>query len=181
MQTPKFIAEEKVSASRKGTLIHLCMQRLDYRKEYTYSDLKEIVAELEAKKIITSLEAENININKVLNFTKSKIYKELKTAKLVEKEKPFYINVPSKEIYGGKTENPVLVQGIIDLYYINKENELVLLDYKTDYVENRNENILKEKYKVQLELYKKALEEALNRKVDRIYIYSTYLDKEIEI
>ena len=73
------------------------------------------------------------------------------------------------------------MQGIIDLYYINKENELVLLDYKTDYVENRNENILKEKYKVQLELYKKALEEALNRKVDRIYIYSTYLDKEIEI
>lgn len=54
MQTPKFIAEEKVSASRKGTLIHLCMQRLDYRKEYTYSDLKEMVAELEAKKIITS-------------------------------------------------------------------------------------------------------------------------------
>ena len=181
MQTPKFIAEEKVSASRKGTLIHLCMQRLDYRKEYTYSDLKEMVAELEAKKIITSLEAENININKVLNFTKSKIYEELKTAKLVEKEKPFYINVPSKEIYGGKIENPVLVQGIIDLYYINKENELVLLDYKTDYVENKNENILKEKYKVQLELYKKALEEALNRKVDRIYIYSTYLDKEIEI
>ncbi len=181
MQTPKFIAEEKVSASRKGTLIHLCMQRLDYRKEYTYSDLKEMVAELEAKKIITSLEAENININKVLNFTKSKIYEELKTAKLVEKEKPFYINVPSKEIYGGKTENPVLVQGIIDLYYINKENELVLLDYKTDYVENKNENILKEKYKVQLKLYKKALEEALNRKVDRIYIYSTYLDKEIEI
>ena len=66
-------------------------------------------------------------------------------------------------------------------FYINKENELVLLDYKTDYVENKNENILKEKYKVQLELYKKALEEALNRKVDRIYIYSTYLDKEIEI
>ena len=89
MQTPKFIAEEKVSASRKGTLIHLCMQRLDYRKEYTYSDLKEMVAELEAKKIITSLEAENININKVLNFTKSKIYEELKTAKLVEKEKPY--------------------------------------------------------------------------------------------
>ena len=58
---------------------------------------------------------------------------------------------------------------------------MILLDYKTDYVENKNENVLKEKYKVQLELYKKALEEALNKKVDRIYIYSTYLDKEIEI
>ncbi len=181
MQSPKFIAEEKVSASRKGTLVHLCMQKLDFRKEYTYSSIKEMIAELENKKIITSLEAENINIEKILNFTKSKIYKELKTAKIVEKEKPFYINIPSNKIYGGKTTTPILVQGIIDLYYINKENELVLLDYKTDYVENKNENTLKEKYKIQLELYKKSLEEALNRRVDKIYIYSTYLDKEIKI
>ena len=108
MQSPKFIAEEKVSASRKGTLVHLCMQKLDFRKEYTYSSIKEMIAELENKKIITSLEAENINIEKILNFTKSKIYKELKTAKIVEKEKPFYINIPSNKIYGGKTTTPTL-------------------------------------------------------------------------
>ena len=34
---------------------------------------------------------------------------------------------------------------------------------------------------MQLEIYKRALEEALNRKVDKIYIYSVYLNKEIEI
>ena len=38
-----------------------------------------------------------------------------------------------------------------------------------------------EKYKVQLEIYKTALEEALQRKVDKVYIYSTYLDKPIFI
>ena len=53
--------------------------------------------------------------------------------------------------------------------------------YKTDYVENNNEQSLKDKYNIQLEIYKKALEESLNRKVDKVYIYSTWLNKEIEI
>ena len=73
----------------------------------------------------------------------------------------------------------MLVQGIIDLYYITKADELVLVDYKTDYVQNEEELI--SKYKVQLDLYKVALEQALQRKVDKIYIYSVYLNKEIDI
>ena len=35
--------------------------------------------------------------------------------------------------------------------------------------------------KNQLDLYKRALEEALKRKVEETYIYSTYLDKLIEV
>ena len=62
---------------------------------------------------------------------------------------------------------------------INEKDELILVDYKTDYVKEEKELI--EKYKVQLELYKKALEESLDRKVEKIYIYSTQLNKAIEI
>ena len=65
------------------------------------------------------------------------------------------------------------------MYYINEKDELILVDYKTDYVKEEKELI--EKYKVQLELYKKALEESLDRKVEKIYIYSTQLNKAIEI
>ena len=100
-------------------------------------------------------------------------------AKEVQREKPFYINIPAKEIYKEDLDENVLVQGVIDLYYINSNGELVLVDFKTDYVENRDENILIDKYKVQLDLYKRALRQALNRDVDRVYIYSTYFDKEI--
>ena len=74
-----------------------------------------------------------------------------------------------------------MVQGVIDLYYINEQNKLILVDFKTDYVEDRNEQILVDKYNIQLELYKRALEDALQRKVDKVYIYSTYLEKEILI
>ena len=63
-----------------------------------------------------------------------------------------------------ENDENILVQGIIDLYYIDKNGKLVLVDYKTDYVEAGKENELVEKYKEQLYLYKDALEKALNRK-----------------
>ena len=100
---------------------------------------------------------------------------------IIEREKPFYINIPAKDIYDKNVDEKILVQGIIDLYYINEKGELILVDFKTDYVPNKEEKILIDKYKVQLNLYKTALESALERKVNRTYIYSTYLDKEIII
>ena len=138
-----------------------------------------MIDELLFKKKISTIEAENIDINKILEFTKSKLWEELKNAKLVEREKAFYISITAEEIYNNKIEEDILVQGIIDLYYINEKDELILVDYKTDYVSNEQE--LVQKYFKQLELYKRALEEALGRKVIKTYIYSTYLNKEILI
>ena len=178
LNSPKFLKEEeKVTGSRKGTIIHLCMQKLNPKEEYTLEKIENILESFVLKNIITSNEKEAINKQRILNFTKSKIWEELKNASIIEKEKPFYINIPASKIYDNEIEENILVQGIIDLYYINKNNELVLVDYKTDFVQNENELI--EKYKVQLELYKTALEEALNRKVDKVYIYSTQLEKNI--
>ena len=178
LNSPKFLKEEeKVTGSRKGTIIHLCMQKLNPKEEYTLEKIENILESFVLKNIITSNEKEAINKQRILNFTKSKIWEELKNALIIEKEKPFYINIPASKIYDNEIEENILVQGIIDLYYINKNNELVLVDYKTDFVQNENELI--EKYKVQLELYKTALEEALQRKVDKVYIYSTQLEKNI--
>ena len=181
---PNFLREDKeqeITPAQKGTLIHLCMQRLDETKEYTLEMIQALIEDLLNREIITEKEARSINPYKVLGFTKSMIWKELKTAKKIYKERPFFINIPAKEIYGEDAEEEILVQGIIDLYYINQNDEVVLVDYKTDYVEKGKESKLVEKYISQLELYKKALEESLQRKVDKTYIYSVYLGKEIEI
>ena len=47
-------------------------------------------------KIITHKEAEAININKVYQFTKSKIWEEMIHAHVVQREKSFYINTRDK-------------------------------------------------------------------------------------
>lgn len=181
---PEFLRTEKdnkLSGAKKGTLVHLAMQKLDERQEYDLDKIKAMLENLVLKKIITENEKEQVNPYKILEFTKSNIWNELKEAKEIYKEKPFYMNIDAKELYKEETEEKILVQGIIDLYYITKDDKLVLVDYKTDYVEKGKQNTLVEKYKKQLDLYQKALEEALNKKVDKKYIYSVYLGKQIEL
>lgn len=181
---PKFLNnedEEKITASKRGTIMHLCMKNLDFSKEYEIQDVKNLVEELKNKDIITEKEANSVNINQILKFTKSDVWEELKSAKEYHKEEPFYINVPASKVQETESTANILAQGIIDLYYIDKSDNLVLLDYKTDYVTEGEEDILIKRHTPQLLLYKEALVNALNGKVDRIYIYSTVLGKKIEI
>ncbi len=158
--------------------MHLVLQKLDTNIDYDKKKIEDMLSKLEEKKIIEEKEKKAIDIDKIYNFTKTSIWQELKCAKVIEREKPFFINIPVAEVYNEEIDENILVQGIIDLYYITDNDELVLVDYKTDRVKEEAELI--EKYKEQLELYKKALEKALNRKVDKVYIYSLYLNKEIE-
>ena len=197
---PKFLVgteEETITPAKRGTLVHLCMKNLDFNKDYSLDDIKSLIDDLEAREIITSKEKEAINPWIIFKFTKSNIWSELKVAKEYHKEEAFYINVPAKDVMDTSLDENILVQGIIDLYYITKNDELVLLDYKTDFVVQkepvpmgqnpkrtgpngaRDEEMLINRHKPQLMLYKEALENGLNRKVDRVWIYSTGLGKEI--
>ena len=181
-EKPKFLNEsQELNKAEIGTLMHLVLQKLDFSTTYTETTIKELIHKLIASKIINENQAKYINIQKILKFTESNLYKELKVAKEVHKEKPFYIYISSNEIYNDDTNEKILVQGIIDLYYIDKNDKLTLVDYKTDYVANNNEQELINKYKGQLDIYKMALEQALNRPVEAVYIYSTHLDKKISL
>ena len=184
-QEPKFINEEaktKLTGAQKGTLIHLCLQKMKETEEYNLEKITELIEELKDKEIITEIEAQNIDKEKLLEYTNSQLWTELKQAKEIHKEHPFYINIKASRIYNQinkEDDEDILVQGVIDLFFIDKDDKLILVDYKTDYVQNENE--LVEEYKGQLDLYKKALEQSLDKKVDKMCIYSVYLNKLIEI
>lgn len=184
MPEPMFLKgteEEKISSSKKGTLIHLCMKNLDFTKEYDLEKVKKLIDDLFEKMIITEKERDAINPFGILKFTKTGIFKNIKNAKEIHKEEPFYINVKAEDVTKTNAEEYILTQGIIDLYYIDEKDRLILLDYKTDFVREGQEEILIKRHKKQLYLYKEALERALNRKVDKVYIYSVTLGKEIQI
>ena len=91
--------------------------------------------------------------------------------------KPFVMGRPASEIEAeDDSDTMILIQGIIDAFFI-EEDEIVLLDYKTDVVKNSDE--LREKYKKQLELYATALEANFNKRVKEKILYSFYLEEEI--
>ena len=178
--TPEFLKEQKgLTGAEKGTLMHLCLQNLDEKLNYDIEKIEELMDSLKKRHVISEKQREAVNIEKIYQFTKTNIWEEMQNAKEVQKERPFYINIQAKEIYGEDIDDEILVQGIIDLYYITEKDELILVDYKTDRVKNKEELI--QKYEMQLKIYKDALEKSLNREVNKIYIYSTYLSKEIQI
>ncbi len=171
---PKFIEEvQRLTSAQKGTLMHLCIQKLDEKIDYTKENLNMFIQNLLERNIITNIEKENVDLEMLYKYTKSTLWQDLKEAKEIHKEEPFYINIPAKKIYDDADEDEmILVQGIIDLYYINKNDELILVDFKTDYVPNGDVSKLEEKYKVQLNIYKEALENSIGRKVDKAFIWA---------
>ena len=66
--------------------------------------------------------------------------------------------------------------------YFEEDGEIVLVDYKTDRVSKKDgEKVLLERYKVQLEYYKQALEQLTGKRVKETYIYSFALNKDIRL
>ncbi len=68
------------------------------------------------------------------------------------------------------------MQGMIDLFF-GDDVEIVLLDYKTDWVHNEEE--LVKRYQIQLDYYQEALEKSLGKRVKERLIYSFALGREI--
>ena len=180
--TPKFLQDEKITAARLGTITHLILQKIDFNKIKTEKDINEFIEELVGRKFINSEEAKKISTKKIFNFLNSDLALEIKKSNRIYKEKAFCIKINTNTVLKNneKSDGYILVQGIIDMYYEKENGNLVLVDYKTDFVEN-DESELINKYKIQLDLYKKALEEGTNKKVEDVYIYSLYLNKAIKL
>lgn len=176
---PFFMQEtkEELKGAAKGTLYHRVWENLDYDK----IDTKEQIGE-QLKNILTAEEQKSIWVPDFNRFAKSPLAGRMKAAAQREqfyREQPFVIAMPANQIREEyETEEEILVQGIIDAYF-EEEDGLVLVDYKTDKVQKGQGKELIEKYKVQMQYYKKALEMITDREVKEIYIYSTGIGKAV--
>ena len=72
----------------------------------------------------------------------------------------------------------VILQGIIDAFIMEEEG-IILVDYKTDRVKDGAE--LRNRYQKQIDLYSKALEQILGKKVKRRVLYSFSLGGEVDL
>jgi ATP-dependent helicase/nuclease subunit A len=88
-------------------------------------------------------------------------------------------DLPKNDIISPQYQNKdIILQGIADMIF-EENNELVIIDYKTDYAVSETELI--EKYSNQLIIYKLAFEKIENKKVKECIIYSFGLGKCISI
>ena len=187
---PKFLKEEKgLSAAERGTVIHYVMQRLNYDRVSTISEIKAQIEEMVLDNSLTEKEASTVWYKKIYNFFNSNLGKRLlkayKDERLVSRELPFFTELSSveykpelnKDVY---VDEKIRLQGIIDCFF-EEEDGIVLLDYKTDYVEEEKVDEIIERYRAQLKYYKDALEKITEKRVKESYLYLFGIDKEVEV
>ena len=182
---PRFIEEKKeegYTGALRGTAYHRVMECLDYGHAGSQEEIRSQLREWVDNKKMERKEAESVRVRDIWNFVESSLGQRMKAAsekKLLFREQPFVIARKASELEPEwQCEEDVLVQGIIDGYFIEDE-EIVLVDYKTDFVKRGEEQKLIDRYRVQLEDYAQALERMTGRKVKERYIYSFTLGKEI--
>lgn len=176
LKRPNFIKQKKnFSASEKGTLMHLAMQHIDIKNVESVDSIDEQIKSLVIKEFITEEESMVISPYKILKFFKSSLGKRMEKSRKISREVPFYMKVNSSDLYKNLSikDEYILIQGIIDCYF-EEDDGLVLIDYKTDYVDDIDE--LEHKYKIQIYYYSQALERMTGMKVKEKYLYSFYKD-----
>lgn len=187
--SPSFEKEEdELSLAQKGSLIHFILEITNLEKIKKADDLeKEINNQIDifiSQGRIEEKDKKYIDTDILSSFYKSKIGEEILNSDNVLRELPFTLSVYAKELNKDyeESDEEVLVQGIIDLLYTNKEGNYILVDYKTShYKDEKNKKRLIEHYTFQLQYYKKAVEKITKREVVNSYIYFLNNKEAVEV
>ena len=170
--------EDVLTGAQWGTLMHEAMQWLPLA-QYTQASLTKELDALVTKGTFTEEERNLLSDTSLYKFFSSDLGKRLINAKRIERELPFSMLFEGKRVYDTLEDGENLfLQGIIDTAF-EEDGEWVLVDYKTDRVKSV-EDLIK-RYKIQIDLYKEALQRLTGMPVKACYIYSFRLHDAIII
>ena len=177
---PAFMSKGNTSAVEKGTAHHKFLQFCNFKdaKNNLQAELDRLLSE----NILTQEQFDAINKEEVQKFLDGSLAKRITASPLIMREERFTVNIKAgmldSTLEGDSADTRVVMQGAVDLIF-KEDNELVVVDYKTDRV--RDISRLKELYAKQLNLYKLAVEEFTDYKVKECIIYSIHLNDYIAV
>ena len=169
-------ADEVVTGAQWGTLMHEAMQWLPVKK-YTQKSMTDMLDSLQAEGKFSDEERSLLSDRSLYGFFNSDLGQRLIASKRVERELPFSMLFDGNRVYPDvENGERLFLQGIIDTAFV-EDDQWVLVDYKTDRVKSGDELI--RRYKIQMDLYKEALERLTNMPVKASYIYSFRLHEAV--
>lgn len=169
-------ADEVVTGAQWGTLMHEAMQWLPVKK-YTQKSMTDMLDSLQAEGKFSDEERSLLSDRSLYGFFNSDLGQRLIPSKRVERELPFSMLFDGNRVYPDvENGERLFLQGIIDTVFV-EDDQWVLVDYKTDRVKSGDDLI--RRYKIQMDLYKEALERLTNMPVKASYIYSFRLHEAI--
>ena len=184
--------EEKISGTVRGNAFHKVMELMDFQAVYKgvdmnalpeaekqlYGNLKDFLAEQVASGRLSEEYRNAVNDRKLVHFLADELAVRMYRASgrgELYREQPFVYGITADRLGEGyPKQEKVLIQGIIDAFFV-EDGELVLVDYKTDVVQQEQE--LWNRYETQVQYYEEALCRLMNLPVKQKILYSFYLEK----
>ena len=174
-------------AALRGTAYHAVLEHIHFHEIHGLAEVKPVVDKLLEGGFLDQEAHDFINPKVIWNFLSSPLGKRMAKAQSegrIHKEQQFIIGIPAREMGLGDSDELVLIQGIIDAY-LEEEDGLVLIDYKTDHVPEgdpkQGAKMLAERYRVQLDYYERALTQLTGKHVKERIIYSLALQMSINV
>ena len=171
VKKPRFLEDRKgLSAAEAGSALHFVMQHLDFGWS-----IEDQIRDMVEKALLTATQAQSVDTEMIRRFLASPLGRRMLAAGEIYREVPFNMEIPCRELYPDAAEEAVkdeaiLLQGVIDCYF-EEPDGIVLLDYKTDFVPDGRTDMIRERYKVQIGCYVRALELLTGRTVKERFIY----------
>lgn len=178
------VARSFISGAEYGTIVHKFMELFPFErideKEVTEEKIQQIKKDLQLRGIFDASEIQVISEEKIMKFLQSKLgCRMIEVARLgnLFKERQFSASIPVSEVFDSEGEEILVVQGIIDAYFYEGE-DAVIMDYKTDAAD---EETLRLRYRAQLSSYAEVVERLTGKTVKEQIIYSFHLNKIIQL
>ncbi len=194
VEKPSFLDQSRgFSAAEKGSILHFVMQHLDLERPLDREGIKDQVAGMVSRELLTLQEAQVVDAAKLEEFFGSMLGQRLLKADRIFREVPFNLDIRAADVYrelDGEVygEETILLQGVIDCCF-EEDGKMILVDYKTDRVRQGDGSFaseqvdgpaarsgedvdrIKEKYRSQIEYYSLALERITGKPVTEKYLY----------
>lgn len=181
LKRPSFVIENgSMTGAERGTAIHTFFQYCDFAKamENPVDEINNVMN----RGYISSIQAESIVPEKITAFFESDLYKRIEKADKVWREHKFMVAVSELDINNNVMDkfkkSDGMIKGIIDLMF-EEENKIIIVDYKSD--KGVSEKHLAERYQMQIQIYKSAVELTTGKIVKEAYLYSIEKEKSIPI
>ncbi|MCC8073921.1 MAG: helicase-exonuclease AddAB subunit AddA [Clostridiales bacterium] len=169
---PAFLNKGGLTPAQRGTAMHTFMQFCDYKN--AKENLEDEISKLLEKGFLNKEQCDSLDRKKLTDFFTSSFANRIFTSNNIYRELKVSTFVKASEIYDTDFEDAVLIQGIADCVF-EENDQLILVDYKTDRV-NTPEELL-DRYKNQIAFYKTAVSRVLNKPVSESVLYSFHLGK----
>jgi len=163
-----------MTAMRMGSILHTLTEHMDFQRHTNAATLETLITDLTEKNLLTAEESAAIDRSKLLTLATSPLAERIRAA--ARQGNPLRREVP----FVMKLETGTLVHGIIDAYF-EENNEIVLIDFKSDHTLQTTAAGLISRHALQLGVYKISVASATAKLVKEVLLYSFTLGTTIPL